>query len=218
MQFRLLGKRAAFASSAALRSSRKFSTSSTAQRDLNERNKTVGIYMLSVVFATLGMAYASIPLYRMFCQATGFGGTTITTTMEKANAMQPVVGAKKLTINFSGTTSSSLPWRFVPLQKEIKVVPGETALAFFSAENKTDKPITGVATYNVTPQKAGAYFHKIQCFCFDEQRLRPGEQVDMPVFFFIDPEILDDPSMNDVTHICLSYTFFKSRGSDEDDE
>ncbi|KAH9252977.1 hypothetical protein BASA81_009133 [Batrachochytrium salamandrivorans] len=210
-----LVRRSAFG---AHRLSRRFSTTTTQQQELREKNKSMGIYMLSIAFATLGMAYSAIPMYKMFCQATGFGGTTITTTMEKANAMQPVVGAKKLTINFTGTTSSSLPWKFVPLQKEIKVVPGETALAFFSAENKTDKPVTGVATYNVTPSKAGAYFHKIQCFCFDEQRLRPGEQVDMPVFFFIDPDILEDASMNDVTHICLSYTFFKSRGSDENED
>lgn len=103
-------------------------------------------------------------------------------------------------------------------QKEIKVVPGETALAFFTASNPTEKPITGVATYNVTPMKAGNYFHKIQCFCFDEQRLRPHEQVDMPVFFYIDPEFLNDPSMTDVTNICLSYTFFLARNQIDEEE
>jgi cytochrome c oxidase assembly protein subunit 11 len=138
--------------------------------------------------------------------------------MEKANAMKPVIGAKKLTISFSGQTSSSLPWKFKPQQKEIKVVPGETALAFFTASNPIDKPITGVATYNVTPNKAGNYFHKIQCFCFDEQRLRPHEQVDMPVFFYIDPEFLTDPSMTDVTNICLSYTFFLAKNQEDADE
>ena len=194
------------------------STSASHGDRVRERNKNVALYMTSVAIATLGLAYAAVPLYKMFCQATGFGGTTVETTMEKANAMQPVVGAKKLTISFSGQTSSSLPWKFKPQQREMKVVPGETALAFFTASNPTDKPITGVATYNVTPNKAGNYFHKIQCFCFDEQRLRPHEEVDMPVFFYIDPAFLEDVSMTDVTNICLSYTFFKAKQQEDEEE
>ena len=194
------------------------STSSTKAATTREKNRNLGIYMASIAVATLGVSYASVPLYKMFCQATGFGGTTVETTMEKANAMKPVLGARKLIISFSGQTSSSLPWKFRPQQKEIKVVPGETALAFFTASNPTEKPITGVATYNVTPMKAGNYFHKIQCFCFDEQRLRPHEQVDMPVFFYIDPEFLNDPSMTDVTNICLSYTFFLARNQIDEEE
>jgi len=191
---------------------RSFATSTAS---VNERNRNLGIYMASIAIATLGVSYASVPLYKMFCQATGFGGTTVETTMEKANSMKPIVGARKLTISFSGQTSSSLAWKFRPQQKEIKVVPGETTLAFFTASNPTDKAITGVATYNVTPMKAGNYFHKIQCFCFDEQRLRPHEQVDMPVFFFIDPAFLEDPSMTDVTNICLSYTFFLAKNQED---
>lgn len=193
-------------------------TSSSYSKQVKEKNKNVGLYLASVALATLGVSYASVPLYKMFCQATGFGGTTKETTLEEANKIKPVSGARKLTISFSGQTSSSLPWRFKPQQKEIRVIPGETALAFFTASNPTDKPVTGVATYNVTPNKAGVYFHKIQCFCFDEQRLRPHEQVDMPVFFYIDPEFLKDPTMSDVTNICLSYTFFRSKNNDEDDE
>jgi len=193
------------------------SATASSSEQLKEKNRNIALYMTSLAIATLGLAYASVPLYKMFCQATGFGGTTVETTMEKANAMKPVLGAKKLTISFTGQTSSSLPWKFKPQQKEIRVVPGETALAFFTASNPTDKPVTGVATYNVTPNKAGNYFHKIQCFCFDEQRLRPHEQVDMPVFFYIDPEFLEDPAMSDVTNICLSYTFFKAKNQEDEE-
>jgi len=103
-----------------------------------------------------------------------------------------------------------MPWTFLPEQKEVKVIPGEPALAFYKAKNNSNEAMTGVATYNVTPQKAGAYFNKVQCFCFDEQKLGPGEEVDMPVFFFIDPEILEDPNMKGVDRITLSYTFFKT--------
>ena len=151
----------------------------------------------------------AVPFYKMFCSMTGFGGTTQETTMEQARAMVPVKGAREIKITFTSTTSSSLAWKFYPQQKEIKVIPGETALAFYTAKNESDEPSVGVATYNVTPQKAGLYFHKIQCFCFDEQRLKSREEVDMPVFFYIDPSFLEDPSMLDVTQIVLSYMFFK---------
>jgi len=108
-----------------------------------------------------------------------------------------------------------MPWKFKPQQQSVKVVPGETALAFYKATNPTKSAITGVATYNVFPPKAGLYFNKIQCFCFEEQRLRPGEEIDMPVFFFIDKEILTDASLDHVNNITLSYTFFKTGGDDE---
>ena len=109
-----------------------------------------------------------------------------------------------------------MPWKFRPSQKEVRIVPGETALAFFKAVNKSDKPVTGVATYNVTPMRAGIYFNKIQCFCFEEQRLGPKEEVDMPVFFYVDPEFLDDPLMDGIKTLTLSYTFFKTEHEEEE--
>ncbi|KAJ1962024.1 Cytochrome c oxidase assembly protein cox11, mitochondrial, partial [Dimargaris xerosporica] len=125
--------------------------------------------------------------------------------------LKPKDSARKLRITFSASTSDTLNWRFVPQQREVRLVPGETALAFYTAKNLGDQDIIGVATYNVTPLKAGVYFNKLQCFCFEEQKLAPGEEVDMPVFFFIDPEFVDDPVMRDVDTITLSYTFFKAK-------
>jgi len=120
-----------------------------------------------------------------------------------------------LKITFTADVNDEMPWKFKPQQQSVKVVPGETALAFYKATNPTKSAITGVATYNVFPPKAGLYFNKIQCFCFEEQRLRPGEEIDMPVFFFIDKEILTDASLDHVNNITLSYTFFKTGGDDE---
>mgnify|MGYP003386195397 CR=1 FL=1 len=115
-----------------------------------------------------------------------------------------------MTVSFESTIPDTMPWTFTPTQNNVKIIPGETALAFYTAKNNSDKAIVGVATYNVIPSKAALYFNKIQCFCFEEQRLEPGEEVDMPVFFFIDPEILDDPALSNINNILLSYTFFKT--------
>ena len=161
------------------------------------------------------MSYAAVPLYKMFCAATGWDGTPGTTTMEDALKMVPVEGARPINVNFSASTSDTLSWRFRPAQRKISVLPGETALAFYTAENTSDGPITGVASYNVTPLKAGLYLRKVQCFCFDYQRLKPGEEVDMPVFLFIDPEILEDEAMRGVTDITLGYTFFKAEDREQ---
>lgn len=125
--------------------------------------------------------------------------------------MTPVANARPITVRFSANTSDSLQWKFAPQQREVRVVPGETALAFYTAINLTDEPIVGVATYNVAPAKAGLYFNKIQCFCFDQQRLKPNEEVDMPVFFYIDPDFADDPQMESINDIVLSYTFFRAK-------
>uniref|UniRef100_A0A7S2WBI7 Cytochrome c oxidase assembly protein COX11, mitochondrial n=1 Tax=Mucochytrium quahogii TaxID=96639 RepID=A0A7S2WBI7_9STRA len=175
------------------------------------KNLNVLLYMMSIVIAGVGIAYAAVPLYKVFCQVTGFGGTTQQVTMEQAKKMVPVPGAAPITVEFVCNTSDSLPWEFKAQQREVCVVPGETALAFYTARNKSDKPITGVATYNITPAKAGIYFNKIQCFCFDQQRLRPNEEVDMPVFFYVDPTFADDPQMRGIDNIVLSYTFFKAK-------
>eukprot|EP01035_Chromulina_nebulosa_P020971 gene20971-27176_t len=141
---------------------------------------------------------------------TGFGGTTRRANESTANTVKPVDGANVIRIDFTSNVHSEMPWQFTPTQSSVKVVPGETALAFYTVKNNSNKAITGVATYNVYPPKSGLYFNKIQCFCFEEQRLGPYEEIDMPVFFFIDPEFVKDPAMQSVTAITLSYTFFKT--------
>merc|ERR1719416_122708 len=154
--------------------------------------------------------------------SSGHGRGARTWTDEEAAAklasLRPCRDGKLITVRFDSTVGDVLPWSFVPAQLDVKVVPGETALSFFTATNKSDQAITGVATYNVHPPKMGLYFSKIQCFCFEEQRLLPGETVDMPVFFFIDPDFMDDPYMDRVNSITLSYTFFKTDEDDDDDD
>lgn len=171
------------------------------------KRKSFAMILITVIVGMIGFSYASVPLYRLFCQATGFGGTTqvahsIGTTETKE------IKDRTLTIRFNADVSDSIPWRFQPAQQEMKVKVGETALAFYRAYNPTNESIVGISTYNVTPQKAGVFFNKIQCFCFEEQRLQPKELVEMPVFFFIDPEMVEDSTMDDVNIITLSYTFF----------
>lgn len=122
--------------------------------------------------------------------------------------LQPVTGAKRIKVTFTASVSDMLPWRFVPQQREVRVLPGETALAFYTATNSSDKDIIGVATYSVTPGQVAPYFSKIQCFCFEEQRLAAGETVDMPVFFYLDPDIVNDVNMKGIETVTLSYTFF----------
>jgi cytochrome c oxidase assembly protein subunit 11 len=132
------------------------------KEQLDDRNNRLLLYALSLAVGTLGVSYASVPLYKMFCQATGYGGTTQEVDMETARKMKPVEGANQIKVTFNADTTDTLPWKFRPVQREVRVVPGETALAFYRAHNPTDKAITGVATYNVTPMKAGVYFNKIQ--------------------------------------------------------
>ena len=200
-----------------------FAGSTRSVATMAEKNQRIGIYVAATVIGAVGASYAAVPLYKAFCQATGYGGTTQQVDPEKAKNMRPVKGARQLRITFDAQTSDTMPWKFRPTTREVRVVPGETALAFYKASNPTDTPITGVSTYNVTPFKAGVYFNKIQCFCFEEQRLKPNEEVDMPVFFYVDPSFLDDPQMQDVGHVTLSYTFFRTQGledadKDDDDE
>ncbi|XP_011671825.2 cytochrome c oxidase assembly protein COX11, mitochondrial [Strongylocentrotus purpuratus] len=176
-----------------------------------ERNKSVMLYVVAGAVLVVGFSYAAVPLYTVFCQATGLGGqATAGHDTEKVETMAPVRG-RELVIRFNADTAASMRWNFRPQQSEVKLVPGETALAFYSAMNPTDKPIVGISTYNVVPFDAGQYFNKIQCFCFEEQRLNPHEQVDMPVFFYIDPDFDEDPKMAKVNNITLSYTFFESK-------
>eukprot|EP00730_Choanoeca_flexa_P019109 TRINITY_DN9323_c0_g1_i2.p1 TRINITY_DN9323_c0_g1~~TRINITY_DN9323_c0_g1_i2.p1 ORF type:complete len:235 (+),score=30.64 TRINITY_DN9323_c0_g1_i2:162-866(+) len=179
-----------------------------------QENADTAIYIASTTIFVLGFAYASVPLYRAFCQATGYGGTVNKHEEDrlKVEDMVPVED-RQIKIKFNADTSATMQWSFKPQQKEVSVVPGETALAFFTANNPTEKPIVGISTYNVVPYEAGVYFNKIQCFCFEEQRLNPNEEVDMPVFFYIDPEFAEDPNMLKVREITLSYTFFKARNA-----
>ena len=159
----------------------------------------------------LGLTAAAVPLYRLFCQVTGYGGTT-----QVAEAPPAAPLARTIKVRFNADVDPSLPWSFRPVQREIEVHIGEQQLAFYRAQNQSDRAIVGQAVYNVTPFKAGAYFDKLACFCFEEQRLAPGEEVDMPVSFFVDPAILDDPNTRDLTTITLSYTFFRREDARED--
>jgi cytochrome c oxidase assembly protein subunit 11 len=158
----------------------------------------------AAVVAMVGMAYAAVPLYRIFCQVTGYGGTP--KIAEQASAE---IGERIVRVRFNADTARGMPWRFRPLQREVSLRVGEQALAFYEAENQGERAVTGQATFNVTPLKAGAYFSKVDCFCFTEQRLAPGERADMPVSFFVDPAISEDPNLDDVKVITLSYTFFR---------
>ncbi|KAM5447466.1 Cytochrome c oxidase assembly protein cox11, mitochondrial [Microsporum audouinii] len=148
------------------------------------------------------------------CQQTGWNGQPVSTHLtntDTSSRVIPVTDSRRLRITFNASVSDVLPWKFTPQQREVRVLPGETALAFYTASNKGDQDIIGVATYSVTPAQVSPYFSKIQCFCFEEQRLNAGETVDMPVFFFIDPDFAKDPAMKGIDTITLSYTFFKAR-------
>ncbi|KAF5762566.1 putative cytochrome c oxidase assembly protein CtaG/Cox11 [Helianthus annuus] len=178
-----------------------------------QKSRKILYYLTGLVFAMVGCTYAAVPLYRRFCQATGYGGTVQRreTVEEKIlrHAQDGTVTNREIVVQFNADVSDGMPWKFIPTQREVRVKPGESALAFYTAENLSSAPITGMSTYNVTPMKAAVYFNKIQCFCFEEQRLLPGEQIDMPVFFYIDPEFETDPRMDGINDIILSYTFFK---------
>lgn len=152
----------------------------------------------------LALTFASSALFRLFCEKTGHGGTT-----QIATEMPTRIEDRVLTIRFNADTHTELPWTFKPLQKSIKVKAGEVGLAFYHAINHASSPTVGMATYNVTPHKAGIYFHKVECFCFLEQHLEGNQETDFPVQFFIDPDIVLDPNMEDVDTITLSYTFFR---------
>jgi cytochrome c oxidase assembly protein subunit 11 len=171
--------------------------------DLARRNgRTAGLAAL-LVLAMVGLAYASVPLYRLFCQVTGFDGTTA----RAAAAPGPVAG-KEVAVRFDANVANTLPWRFGPEKNREIVTIGEREMAFFTAKNLSARSITGTASFNVTPTQAGKYFSKIQCFCFTEQTLKPGEEVRMPVVFFVDPKILADPDARQISEITLSYTFY----------
>ncbi|KAF8776916.1 Cytochrome c oxidase assembly protein COX11 like protein [Argiope bruennichi] len=179
--------------------------------DQNVRNRNTLYYLTALVIMVAGSTYLSVLLYRLYCQTTGKGGQAVLEEAgEKIASMQSIKN-RLITVNFNADVNSTMRWNFKPQQPYIRVSPGETALAFYTARNPTSVPVTGVATYNVLPFEAGRYFNKIQCFCFEEQQLNPDEEVDMPVFFYLDPEYAEDPRLENVNDIVLSYTFFEAK-------
>jgi Cytochrome oxidase assembly factor len=175
----------------------------TVKRAARRKAVTAGV-LFGVVAGMVGLSFASVPLYRMFCQATGYDGTPRTENVARSDR----VTDRKITIRFDANVNPSLPWQFHPVQRQVTVKVGEEALILYEARNVSDKPLTGTATFSVVPEKAAQYFSKIQCFCFTEQTLAAGQDVQMPVLFYIDPAIDDDPETQDVTQFTLSYTFF----------
>jgi len=179
--------------------------------ETTRRNLRVGVLALIGALFMLGLGYASVPLYRLFCQVTGFGGTTmIASEAEAARAAANATGAR-ISIRFDASTATDMPWTFRPSQATDTITIGERDIATYVARNNAAQPITGMATFNVTPEQAGKYFNKIQCFCFTEQTLAPGQEVTMPVLYYVDPAMLDDPNMQGVEQITLSYTFHRAK-------
>ena len=174
--------------------------------ELARRNRRIGLIAAGTVAAMVGLTFASAPLYDLFCRTTGYAGTT-----QVAKNAPDKAGERVVTIRFNADVARGLPWNFRPEQIEMRVKVGEEHLAFYQATNRTNRDITGTATFNVQPDQAGIYFQKIACFCFAEQTLAPGESIDMPVSFFIDPGIAKDPNTRDVRSITLSYTFFRAK-------
>lgn len=168
-------------------------------------NAVVAVTLIGVVVGMGGLAFASVPLYRLFCAVTGFGGTP-----SIGSAAAPGAISRMITVRFDANTNPGLPWEFQPAQRQVAVPLGEQGLAFYTARNLANMPVTGTAVYNVTPDKVGRYFHKVACFCFNEQTLVPGQQMEFPVSFWVDPKLADDPNTADVTTITLSYTFYRT--------
>ena len=159
---------------------------------------------VSLVVVMGALAWASVPFYDWFCRVTGFGGVTGVSEVAPEDVLEQTI-----TVRFDGSLNNHMPWEFKPVVREMEVKIGETGLAFYEAYNPTDRPVAGSASYNVTPYQAGGFFNKIQCFCFEEQVLQPGERVEMPVTFYVDPEIVDDRDGKYIHTITLSYTFYE---------
>lgn len=181
----------------------------------NKANLRVGLIAGAVAVSMVGVGFAAVPLYRVFCNVTGFGGTTM--RVDAAQAATVIATDKPITIRFDANHRSDLPWTFEPEHRVDTVSLGAKDMAIFLAKNLSNEPVTGRAIFNVTPELAGKYFNKIQCFCFTEQTLKPGEEVRMPVLYYVDPKIKDDPDTKDIQQITLSYTFYPVDTSEEVD-
>jgi cytochrome c oxidase assembly protein subunit 11 len=177
----------------------------------DKKNVKFALVLLSVVGGMLGLSFASVPLYQLFCKVTGYGGTLNTEGVVASSK----ISDRTIKVHFDSNISPKLKWRFKPKQNEVTVKLGEQKLAFYEAENISEKSLTGQAIYNVTPFKAAQYFSKIDCFCFTEQTLDAGQIVPMPVQFYVDPEILTDPNTKEITTITLSYTFYPLEAEDK---
>jgi cytochrome c oxidase assembly protein subunit 11 len=168
-------------------------------------NRSFGIALAAVAVGMVGVSFAAIPLYRVFCAVTGYAGTP-----QIGASVAPGATRREITVRFNANTNPNLPWDFAPAQEEIRLPLGEEQLAFYTARNLANTPVTGVALYNVTPDTAGKYFHKTACFCFNQQTLAAGQQMQFPLSFWVDPEITKDPNTADIRTITLSYTFFRT--------
>ncbi len=188
----------------------------TATASLETRNRKTMLIAFGAALAMLGLGYAAVPLYDLFCRVTGFGGTTQVATEAEADAAAARASGATYSIRFDANTARDLPWTFRPLQVTDTITVGERDMAFYTARNDSDVPITGTATFNVEPEAAGRYFAKIQCFCFVEQTLQPGQEIRMPVLYYVDPAALEDPDMQGVEQITLSYTFHRGLAQDAD--
>lgn len=173
---------------------------------LEQKNKRTALMVGFIVLSMIALAFASVPLYRLFCAVTGYGGTT----QRVVENGQEVILERVMEVRFNTNTAKDLPWDFKPEVKKMSVNIGADGFVNFIAMNTSEKPVAGTALFNVTPLKAGKYFNKVQCFCFGEQILNPGEKVNMPVSFFVDPAIAEDRNLDDVKTITLSYSFFKT--------
>jgi cytochrome c oxidase assembly protein subunit 11 len=169
------------------------------------RHGVLALSLAGLVAAMVGLSFAAVPLYRLFCQATGYGGTP-----QRADKGADQVLDRTIKVRFDGNVDPALFWRFAPEQRTMEVKIGETALAFFKATNRTQGPVTGTAIFNVSPEQAGRYFTKIECFCFTEQTLAAGASAEMPVTFFVDPKIVEDDDTKNIAEITLSYTFYRT--------
>jgi len=187
-------------------------TNQSREHKVEANNIRVAALCLGMVAAMGGLAYASVPLYQLFCQVTGYAGTTQRVeTIAGVNVLD-----REITVRFDANISTKLDWRFKPVQREITIKLGELAKISYEAENLSDEKITGTATFNVTPQSLGAYFNKTECFCFTETEIAPRGKLDMPVVFFIDPEMDLEKSLKDIQSVTLSYTFFPTNDQSVD--
>lgn len=181
--------------------------SATSPQAKERANRLVAVACVAFFASMVGVAYAAVPLYELFCQVTGYGGTT-----QRAEQASDVILDKTITVRFDSNVSGGLPWDFQPVQRAVTLRIGETAQASYRATNTFGRPTAGRASFNVTPIAAGAYFNKLECFCFTDTELKPGETMDMPVVFFVDPDIVNAPELKGVHTITLSYTFFPLDG------